>query len=80
MPRSLAASQSSFQIIADAIASYLPPWLLSKVIYLPTPVFKILLRARYLAEQLGKQSIREKKDLLQQGVDVNTDMFGFLRA
>ncbi|KAF7333393.1 Cytochrome P450 [Mycena venus] len=75
---SLSASQSSFQIIADAIASYLPPWLLSKAIYLPTPVFKILLRARYLAEQLGKQSIREKKDLLQQGVDVNTDMFGFL--
>jgi len=74
----LSSSQSAVQILADAIGAYLPTLLLRAAIHLPTPTFQIIRKARYLANELGRRVVNDKKIAAQQGLDINTDLFGQL--
>jgi hypothetical protein len=46
---------------------------------LPTPAFNVIRTAKYLATQVGEQSIREKKDAARQGAGAMMDVFDMLR-
>ncbi|KAJ6536451.1 cytochrome P450 [Mycena vulgaris] len=70
----LAALQSPGHIIADAIGAYLPAWVLSTAIHLPTRGFKVIRKAKHLADQLGRQIVREKLDAARKGLEL-TDIF-----
>ncbi|KAJ6516676.1 cytochrome P450 [Mycena vitilis] len=74
----MAANQSSTQIMADAIGARLPSWLRTAAIHLPTQQFKTIRTAKYLADQIGAQSVRAKRDAARQGLDMDTDLYGRL--
>ncbi|KAJ6562191.1 cytochrome P450 [Mycena capillaripes] len=74
----LSSKQSSVQIMAEAIAAYFPAWLSRVAIHLPTQTFKIIRRAKYLANEVGKRVIREKRDAARLGLEFNTDLYGQL--
>ncbi|KAJ7666358.1 cytochrome P450 [Mycena rosella] len=71
----LASIQSAGHIMADAIGAYLPTWLLNVAIHLPTDCFKVICRAKYLSNQLGRQIVRERAHTVRHGLEL-TDMFG----
>ncbi|KAJ7858237.1 cytochrome P450 [Mycena olivaceomarginata] len=73
-----ASSQSAGQILADAIGACLPPWMLRAATHLPTQTFKAVRQANHLAKRLGERVVREKQDLAQRGLDINSDLFGVL--
>ncbi|KAJ6528093.1 cytochrome P450 [Mycena capillaripes] len=73
-----ASSQSAGQIVADAIGTHLPAWLLRAVVYLPTRTFKAVRTAKYLAIRLGERVVRGKAESARQGLDINHDIFGLL--
>ncbi|KAJ7659586.1 cytochrome P450 [Mycena polygramma] len=75
----IAANQSSIQIMADAIGARLPSWLRRAAIHLPTHQFKTIRTAKYLADQIGTQSVRAKRDAARQGLEMDTDLYGQLR-
>ncbi|KAJ7685910.1 cytochrome P450 [Mycena rosella] len=77
----LASGGSAAQIIVEAIRSYLPRWLLSAMIYLPTPVFHTLRQAKVDTKRLGEQIVHDKTDAANQGLEINNDntvAFGLL--
>jgi hypothetical protein len=74
------STQSSFQILAEAISARLPKSARRAVIHLPTQTFKVLRAINRLTDTLGKQVVREKKDAARQGLDIGTDLYGQLRA
>ncbi|KAJ6481433.1 cytochrome P450 [Mycena vitilis] len=74
----IACNQSSMQIMADAIGARLPSWLRAVTTRLPTEQFKTIRRAKYLADQVGTQSVREKGDAARQGLEMDTDLYGKL--
>jgi cytochrome P450 len=76
----VSSTQSSFQILAEAISARLPKFARRAVIHLPTQTFKILRAINRLTDTLGKQVVREKKDAARQGLDIGTDLYGQLRA
>ncbi|KAJ7106642.1 cytochrome P450 [Mycena epipterygia] len=65
----MSSTQSATQILADAIAEWLPVWLLRTAIYLPTAAFKALRQANHVAKQLGDQIVREKLQEAKQGLE-----------
>ncbi|KAJ7766025.1 cytochrome P450 [Mycena metata] len=75
------ASQSRLQILAEAIASHLPPWLFRAVAHLPTPDFKTARDAKRLAYELGNRIVREKLLAAREGqLDTDGDVFSVLCA
>ncbi|KAJ6529787.1 cytochrome P450 [Mycena capillaripes] len=74
----LSSKHSSVQMMAEAIAAYFPAWLSRAAIHLPTQNFKIIRRAKYLANEVGKRVIREKRDAARLGLELNTDLYGQL--
>ncbi|KAF7356164.1 Cytochrome P450 [Mycena venus] len=74
----IASSQSRVQIIADAIGARLPGWLWRAAIYLPTATCKAIRTAKRLADEVGIQVLREKRAAVEQGLDINTDLYGQL--
>jgi hypothetical protein len=46
--------------------------------HLPTQTFKAVRQANHLAKRLGERVVREKQDLAQRGLDINSDLFGVL--
>ncbi|KAJ7926990.1 cytochrome P450 [Mycena leptocephala] len=71
-------TQSSFQILAEAISALLPTPVRRAVIYLPTQTFKVIRAITRLTDALGKQVVSEKKDAARQGLDIGTDLYGQL--
>jgi hypothetical protein len=65
-------------LLAEAINSRIPTFLARAMIHLPTPTFKAIRRARYLADELGIRAIREKKTAARQGLEVDTNIYGRL--
>ncbi|KAJ7791422.1 cytochrome P450 [Mycena olivaceomarginata] len=60
------------------INSRIPTFLARAMIYLPTPTFKVIRRAQYLADELGTRVIREKKTAARQGLEADTNIYGRL--
>jgi hypothetical protein len=77
--RSLTATQSSSQILADAIGALLPGWLLRLTMHLPTRTFKLLRTQVDLANREGRRAVREKLETARQGLDPGDDVFSLLR-
>jgi hypothetical protein len=48
-------------------------------LHLPTKTFKAARKASHLAQSLGAQAVKEKHDLVQQGLNTDGDIFGILR-
>ncbi|KAJ7506145.1 cytochrome P450 [Mycena galericulata] len=71
----LSSNPSPAQFIADAICGRLPAWVLRAAIRLPTSAFKTLRSAKYLAEQVGRRVVREKKEAAQQGLEMDDDIY-----
>ncbi|KAJ7244503.1 cytochrome P450 [Mycena rebaudengoi] len=76
--RSLTASQSASQILADAIGALLPGWLLRLTMHLPTRTFKLLRTQVNLANREGRRAFREKLESARQGLDPGDDVFSLL--
>ncbi|KAF7356162.1 Cytochrome P450 [Mycena venus] len=74
----IASSQSAGQIVADAIGARLPGWVWRAAIHLPTATCKAIRTAKRLANELGNQVLREKREAAEQGLDINTDLYGQL--
>ncbi|KAF7336142.1 Cytochrome P450 [Mycena venus] len=74
----ISSSQSSTQIIADAIASRLPKMVWGAAANLPTATFKVLRAVKSLARQIGRQAVADKLAAIQQGANTRTDVFGML--
>ncbi|KAK7042069.1 cytochrome P450 [Favolaschia claudopus] len=74
----LSANQSQSQIIADAIMTRLPTWLLDSAMKLPSAAFEVIQTSKRLAIELGMKIIDEKVELAQQGSVVETDVFDAL--
>ncbi|KAJ7843789.1 cytochrome P450, partial [Mycena olivaceomarginata] len=74
----LAGRRSPMSLLAEAINSRIPTFLARAMIYLPTPTFKVIRRAQYLADELGTRVIREKKTAARQGLEVDTNIYGRL--
>ncbi|KAJ7743667.1 cytochrome P450 [Mycena olivaceomarginata] len=73
------STQTAGHILADALGVYLPTWLLRAALHLPTKTFKAAQKAGHLAQSLGAQAVKEKHDLVQQGLNADGDIFGILR-
>ncbi|KAJ7742960.1 cytochrome P450 [Mycena maculata] len=74
----LAASQSRAQVLADGIGSHIPLSFFRMVSHLPTTAFKAVRRVNYLGYQLGRQVVREKMNVVRQGLTADTDIYSFL--
>ncbi|KAF7356160.1 Cytochrome P450 [Mycena venus] len=74
----IAFSQSATQIVADAIGARLPGWVWRAAIHLPTATCKAIRTAKRLANELGNQVLREKREAAEQGLDIDTDLYGRL--
>ncbi|KAJ6473337.1 cytochrome P450 [Mycena vitilis] len=74
----IASNQSSTQLLSDAISGRLPFWLTRAIIHLPTRTFRAVRTAKYLAERIGRQSVRDKRDAASQGLDTDADLYGQL--
>ncbi|KAF7356001.1 Cytochrome P450 [Mycena venus] len=74
----IATNQSAGKIIAEAIGGRLPLWLRRAAIHLPTATFKVIRTAKRLADDIGKQVLREKRAAAAQGIDIRTDLYGQL--
>ncbi|KAJ7136315.1 cytochrome P450 [Mycena crocata] len=74
----IASSQSAGQIIADAISSCLPLWLLRTAVYLPTKTFEVVRKESVLANKIGSKIVREKLDVAQQGLEPSNDIYSML--
>ncbi|KAJ7321540.1 cytochrome P450 [Mycena albidolilacea] len=74
----LSSSQSSTQIIADAIVSRLPKMVWAAAAHLPTATFKVLRAVKSLARQIGRQAVADKLAAIQQGANTRTDVFDML--
>ncbi|KAJ7926353.1 cytochrome P450 [Mycena leptocephala] len=76
----LVSSLSATNILADAIGSRLPSWVLMAASYLPTSAFAVLRKTRFLTKQLGSRIIRDKMDAARKGLDIDNDIYGSLLA
>ncbi|KAJ7890169.1 cytochrome P450 [Mycena olivaceomarginata] len=74
----LTATRSEAQILVDALSDRLPLWLWHAATYLPTTAFKIIRRGNQLADQMGRQIVRERLDAAKQGLKMNDDLFSIL--
>ncbi|KAF7336316.1 Cytochrome P450 [Mycena venus] len=74
----IASSQSAAQIVADAIGARLPGWVWRAAIHLPTATCQAIRTAKRLANELGNQVLCEKREAAEQGLDINTDLYGQL--
>ncbi|KAJ7662846.1 cytochrome P450 [Mycena polygramma] len=74
----MASNQSSTQLLGDAIGARLPSWLTRAIIHLPTRTFRAVRTAKYLADRIGTQSVREKRDAASQGLETDADLYGQL--
>ncbi|KAF7375601.1 Cytochrome P450 [Mycena sanguinolenta] len=74
----LTASQSEVHVLADAIVSRLPTWVWRVVIHLPTKIFAVAHRGRFLGNQVGGRIVREKKEATAQGLEAGSDLFSRL--
>ncbi|KAJ7847981.1 cytochrome P450, partial [Mycena leptocephala] len=74
----VSSTQSSFQILAEAISAHLPKSVRRAVIHLPTQTFKIIRAINRATDALGKRIVREKTDAARQGLDIDTDVYGQL--
>ncbi|KAJ7866838.1 cytochrome P450, partial [Mycena olivaceomarginata] len=74
----LAANQSPMQLLAEAIGSRMPTFMWRAAIHLPTPTFKAIRRAQYLANEVGSRVVRDKKAAARQGLEIDTDVYGRL--
>jgi hypothetical protein len=57
---------------------HLPSWVSVIASLLPTPAFTVIRKNRYLASQLGSRIVNEKMDAAQKGLDIDSDIYGFL--
>ncbi|KAF7358691.1 Cytochrome P450 [Mycena sanguinolenta] len=73
-----AAYHSPGEYLFGTMMMRLPPWLLRVVINLPTKAFDAIRRTRSLALQIGARAVQGKQALAQQGLDIDTDLFGLL--
>ncbi|KAJ7314834.1 cytochrome P450 [Mycena albidolilacea] len=72
------STQTAGHILADALGARLPTWLLRAALHLPTKTFNAARKASHLAQSLGAQAVKEKHDLVQQGLNTDGDIFGIL--
>ncbi|KAJ7314840.1 cytochrome P450 [Mycena albidolilacea] len=72
------STQTAGDVLADALGACLPTWLLRAALHLPTKTFKAARKASHLAQSLGAQAVKEKHDLVQQGLNIDGDIFGIL--
>ncbi|KAJ7730395.1 cytochrome P450 [Mycena olivaceomarginata] len=73
------STQTAGHILANALGAGLPTWLLHAALHLPTKTFKAARKASHLAQSIGAQVVKEKHDLVQQGLNTDGDIFGILR-
>ncbi|KAJ7843795.1 cytochrome P450 [Mycena olivaceomarginata] len=74
----LVSNHSASQLLADAIGARMPTFVWRAAIHLPTPTFKTIRRAKYLADEVGTRAIRDKTAAARQGLEIDTDVFGRL--
>ncbi|KAJ7790713.1 cytochrome P450 [Mycena olivaceomarginata] len=74
----LVSNHSASQVLADAIGARMPTFVWRAAIHLPTPTFKTIRRAKYLADEVGTRAIRDKTAAARQGLEIDTDVFGRL--
>ncbi|KAJ6473338.1 cytochrome P450 [Mycena vitilis] len=72
----IASTQSSSQLVGEAISARLPSWFTRAAIHLPTQTFKVIRKAKYLAKQIGARCVREKREAARQGLEPDTDLYG----
>ncbi|KAJ6467372.1 cytochrome P450 [Mycena sanguinolenta] len=72
----LSSSQCAPHIFA--IGACLPNRIWRAVIHAPLAAFKTIRTAKHLTHRLGEKIVREKINSVQQGLDINTDVFGIL--
>ncbi|KAJ7658476.1 cytochrome P450 [Mycena olivaceomarginata] len=77
--RVAASTQTAGHILADALGACLPTWLLRAALHLPMKTFKAARKASHLAQSLGAQAVKEKHDSVQQGLNIDGDIFGIIR-
>ncbi|KAJ7830178.1 cytochrome P450 [Mycena olivaceomarginata] len=77
--RVASSTQTAGHILANALGAGLPTWLLRAALHLPTKTFKAARKASHLAQSIGAQVVKEKHDLVQQGLNTDGDIFGILR-
>ncbi|KAJ7897582.1 cytochrome P450 [Mycena olivaceomarginata] len=74
----LVSNHSASQLLADAIGARMPTFVWRAAIHLPTPTFKTVRRAKYLADEVGTRAIHDKRTAARQGLEIDTDVFGRL--
>ncbi|KAJ7662847.1 cytochrome P450 [Mycena polygramma] len=72
----IASTQSSTQLLGEAISARFPSWFTRAAIHLPTQTFKVIRKAKYLAKQIGTRCVREKRDTARQRLETDTDLYG----
>jgi hypothetical protein len=77
--RALSATASATQILADAIGTLLPTWLVGAMIHFPTTAFRALRQAKIHANHVGREIVHKKMEAAAQGLEMNADVFSALR-
>ncbi|KAF7374087.1 Cytochrome P450 [Mycena sanguinolenta] len=70
--RILGSSQSTVQILADAVAVRLPKWVWRAATHLPTKTFKVIRTAKCFAKDIGERAVWGK---MEAGLPGQTDVF-----
>ncbi|KAJ7627929.1 cytochrome P450 [Mycena polygramma] len=74
----LSSNQTAGQILGLAIAARLPKFVLRAAMDFPTSASRVLHTVKHLADQIGRQIVREKMDAARQGSGSETDIFDIL--
>jgi hypothetical protein len=74
----LSASRFKTKALVDALGDWLPIGFWRAATYLPTTTFRTIRRGSYLANQIGRQIVRERLDAARQGLEMNDDLFSLM--
>ncbi|KAJ7804509.1 cytochrome P450 [Mycena olivaceomarginata] len=74
----LSASRFKTKALVDALGDWLPIGFWRAATYLPTTTFRTIRRGSYLANQIGRQIVRDRLDAARQGLEMNDDLFSLM--
>ncbi|KAJ6556011.1 cytochrome P450 [Mycena capillaripes] len=70
--------QSPARILVEGIGGRLPLWWWRAVLRLPIQAFRHMRANKRVTEEIGARNVREKKHAAQQGLEIDTDIYGRL--
>ncbi|KAJ7250349.1 cytochrome P450 [Mycena rebaudengoi] len=74
----MASSRSSAHLIGDAMIPYIPRFLIRAAIQLPSKGFRVIRNAKTLTLELGTRLVNERLGALQEGLELNDDIYSSL--